>query len=470
VVKQTIQVDICIIGGGPAGSTIAYRLVSLGYKVCLLEAKTFPRPHVGMSLTPAVLSLLETINARKLIENANFLSVESSLVWWTGKNPRAKAQQEGKGLHVDRGEFDQLLLNHAQQHGAQVLQATRAKTPKKIECGLWETPLHSAGEIKSILSHFIVDASGGRSILKQKKRRLSPALFSIYAYWHTPTQTITDGAIEAGTDEWYWFAQVNPEKAISAVFIDPKRIGKNSSLTLKQMYLEQIDNFKLFQSNRNKTIIGDVHACDASSWGIENPVGKDFIHIGNSSFSMDPLSSQGVQAALISAFQAAVVINTLLRYPQNKPYALSFYKERHQETIQRYTTKTADFYAERAKVCDTYFWRERASKEPAKEVFQPIQTPLDPQCKIELSKMATMETMAVMVEDQIIPKLTLQHQNLERPISYLGGVEIVPLLQQLQTGQSIQTMIEGWAKKMPQHLCFEIIDWLWQRQIIVLRK
>ena len=49
--------DVLVIGGGPAGSTVAPLLARKGYKVVLLEKARHPRFHIGESLLPANLPL-----------------------------------------------------------------------------------------------------------------------------------------------------------------------------------------------------------------------------------------------------------------------------------------------------------------------------------------------------------------------------------------------------------------------------
>lgn len=53
--------DIVVIGGGPGGSTCATLLADQGYRVTLLERARFPREHVGESLLPASIPVLEQI-------------------------------------------------------------------------------------------------------------------------------------------------------------------------------------------------------------------------------------------------------------------------------------------------------------------------------------------------------------------------------------------------------------------------
>ena len=53
--------DAVVIGGGPAGSSTAALLARAGRSVLLLEREQFPRFHVGESLLPYSLPLLDRL-------------------------------------------------------------------------------------------------------------------------------------------------------------------------------------------------------------------------------------------------------------------------------------------------------------------------------------------------------------------------------------------------------------------------
>ena len=55
------ECDVLVIGGGPAGSTVAPLLVEKGFRVVLLEKARHPRFHIGESLLPANLPLFERL-------------------------------------------------------------------------------------------------------------------------------------------------------------------------------------------------------------------------------------------------------------------------------------------------------------------------------------------------------------------------------------------------------------------------
>ena len=68
-----LSADVIVVGGGPAGSATATMLSRKGWKVIILEREKFPRDHVGESLLPASIPILEELGALPDVEKAGFL-------------------------------------------------------------------------------------------------------------------------------------------------------------------------------------------------------------------------------------------------------------------------------------------------------------------------------------------------------------------------------------------------------------
>ncbi|MEG4521088.1 MULTISPECIES: FAD-dependent oxidoreductase [unclassified Microcoleus] len=86
-----IETEVCVVGGGPAGSSIARRLALLGHNVCLIEKAAFPRPHIGESLPPSIIQVFELLGVRSLIEAAGFLRSHRARVRWSSTDNSSMA-------------------------------------------------------------------------------------------------------------------------------------------------------------------------------------------------------------------------------------------------------------------------------------------------------------------------------------------------------------------------------------------
>ncbi|MGZ5174415.1 MAG: NAD(P)/FAD-dependent oxidoreductase, partial [Burkholderiales bacterium] len=65
--------DVLVIGGGPAGSTMAALLAERGRDVVLVEKAKHPRFHIGESLLPLNLPLFERLGVAEEIKQIGML-------------------------------------------------------------------------------------------------------------------------------------------------------------------------------------------------------------------------------------------------------------------------------------------------------------------------------------------------------------------------------------------------------------
>jgi flavin-dependent dehydrogenase len=119
--------DVVVIGGGPAGATVATLLAQAGRKVLVVERGNFPRFHIGESLMPETywtfqrLGLLDRLKASNFVRkySVQFVTAsgkESQPFFFDEMNPHEAAVT----WQVVRSEFDRMMLDNARAHGVDV--------------------------------------------------------------------------------------------------------------------------------------------------------------------------------------------------------------------------------------------------------------------------------------------------------------------------------------------------------------
>lgn len=157
--------DAVIVGGGPAGSTSAWRLQKSGMKVALIDKAQFPRDKVcGGWITPAVLNLLE-LNVDTYGRNHTCQPISGFMTALLPGNAVRTEYSQPVSYGIRRIEFDNFLL---QRSGA-VLRLGEAVHAIRRDGNSWvvnetvETPLLiGAGGHHCPVARFLGAAPGRR--------------------------------------------------------------------------------------------------------------------------------------------------------------------------------------------------------------------------------------------------------------------------------------------------------------------
>lgn len=467
--------DVCVIGAGPAGSTVARQLATMGYRVCVVEARRFPRPHVGESLTGGVVSVLESLGLRETVAAAGFLRPDAVRVLWSGVEEREPLI--GGGLQVDRGHFDGLLLAAALQKGAYVLCETRASRPQRDDAGRYRVPIQMEGKSGELRARFIVDASGRRALLGGQKQRISAPTIALYGYWQGARIDGVESRIEAVDDGWYWGAPLPDGTVIAAVFMDSERMAEAQGVGLQGFYCDMLARSRLLAGCLEGALIGRVVACDAASHADPAPVGEGWIKVGEASLSIDPLSSQGVEVAMFSGIQAAVAVDTILSDPARAGLAAQFYSEAQRGIAAQHHALSAQRYAE-APFRGCSFWDQRASGAPERSPIDPraqppreeapaVQRTDPPLDRVARAPDLRVITTQVYTEAGLTTTKALDHPRLNRPVAYLGGVQVALLVEEIVDGDTVQDLLEKWSRHVPARVSRSILDWLRARGLVL---
>lgn len=464
------EAEVCVIGGGPAGSTIARKLASLGHRVSLIERAVFPRHHLGESLAPSILPLLDVLGLREAIEQADFLRPERVHIRWSAATDQKKSRTAGPGFQVDRGAFDRLLLDAARDAGANVLQPCLIPHRPKREGGRWSVPVQWNDRTGAVVANVLVDASGRSSILQGARARYGVATLALYGYWRDTGLSGPETRVEAGPHEWFWGAPLPDGTVNATVFVDQERCVRAGRAGIERLYRSLLANSALLSSCLDGRLTSRIGACDASAYLSDLVVDDHTIRVGEAACAIDPLSSQGVQTAMRSALQGAIVVHTLLACPANATSALEFYRRHQTDTARRNHAWAAECYAQPHAFSGHDFWRRRAQPTPGPATateWPRNEVRLSPDDRVALSRAARLADTPTIKGELVVSLPSLVHPALERPVAYLGNTEVTPLLRDVGRGATARQVVSRWSQRLPLEESWRIMTWLWSRGIVV---
>jgi len=313
--------DVVVVGGGPGGSSAAGFLAAGGLNVALFERETFPRFHVGESLMPATMLLLEQLGVREKIEKAGFQAkfgamfideindLEASFYFL----PEMPWPQYT--FQVPRAEFDTILLDHAQSLGVRVHQPATVDDVQFDADGV-TVRATAAGTPFTTRARMLVDASGRASFLASRmgKRRRVPNLGKVAMFAHhrgaERMRGVEEGNIRIyiGEDGWYWWIPL-ADDVTSVGAVVHARTARGWAGTQEALYDDMLRRSKhLPRMLANAERITPVHS--EANFAYENTpvIGDRFVAVGDAITFVDPIFSGGVYIALRTGQLAAEAI------------------------------------------------------------------------------------------------------------------------------------------------------------------
>ncbi|RKS68206.1 FADH2 O2-dependent halogenase [Actinomadura pelletieri DSM 43383] len=338
----TRDFDVAIIGGGPAGSTVASYLAEAGLRVAVFESELFPRPHVGESLVPATTPVLAEIGVLDEIEAAGFprkygaawTSAESRDVphnGFTGLDHDFRAaeimfvERDQSGVdrdytfHVDRGKFDLILLKHAEKKGANVFPGVRVlKVDFDNPDAVVLTGRMGSREV-DFTAGMVVDASGRHTVLgRQLKLKVSDPVFNQYAV-HTWFEGLDRSALAVSpekTDYIYvhflpiensWMWQIPITDTITSVGVVTQKERFSAAAAGREEFFWDIVSKRpdLAEALGDAERVRPFKAEGDYSYALRQVTGDRFVMIGDAARFVDPIFSSGVSVAVNSARLAA---------------------------------------------------------------------------------------------------------------------------------------------------------------------
>lgn len=369
-------VEVVVIGGGPAGSATARLLALWGHSVVLLTRPPAGHPALAESVPPSTRKLFALLGVAQRIDDAGFFPAGGNLVRWADAPLRRADFAPGTvGHHVVRDAFDALLLDLAEEAGAEVRRDARVRwvvrgSPAGDGAG---DPPHRVehedgrGDRAALQARFVLDCSGRSGVIANPELRIhdqSNATVALAGIWRSntdapPAEPYT--LVESYRDGWAWSMPVSDTRRYLTMMIDPRRTELLKGQGRRRLYLAELE-----KTREARRLVADAHLASdisghtASQYTASRFAGDGFLLVGDAGSFIDPLASAGVKKALASAWLAAVTVHTCISTPDMHPVALEFFDSRERETWRAHRRHTARYYREAAAAHGHGFWSARA--------------------------------------------------------------------------------------------------------------
>jgi FAD-dependent halogenase len=378
--KNVEYADVIVVGGGPAGSTLAALVAMQGHRVVVLEKEKFPRHSIGESLLPSTVhGVCRLTGVAEELEKAGFVRKRGGTYRW-GANPGVWtfsfslspkiASPVSYSYQVERSKFDDILLTHARKMGADVRENSPVTSVIRDEervSGVSYTD--ASGNNGEIYAKYIVDASGNQSRIYKEvggSRKYSEFFRSIalYGYFEGGKRlpppnsgNILSVAFESG---WFWYiplsdnltsvgavvrremaekVQGDPEKALMSLIEECPMIRE---------YLQHARRITTGDYGRLRTR-KDYSYHNTSFWR------PGMALIGDAACFVDPVFSTGVHLATYSALLVARSINSTLANIVDEESAFREFEQRYRREYNAFYEYLMCFYDMHVDE-NSYFW------------------------------------------------------------------------------------------------------------------
>lgn len=317
--------DVVIIGCGVSGSTLAAYLASSGVSVLAIEKESFPRYHIGESLTGMVGKILAELGLEAQMSQYKFPLKGGVKVLGRDAKSEFFVPALRPTWQVRREEFDQMLLNKAIERGVEHRYGTVKEVLKEGDkvVGVKYIPKGEEKTIKTVRAKVVADASGQSTFLSRQKvageRRNYDTFKKQVAVFTQFKDAIRDpGAMGDNTFlfyaqlyHWAWFIPIS-EDTVSIGIVVPN--SKMAECGGKQEVLEWgLENINPDLKRRIKNCsYGAVRMISNYSYSVDPFVGNGWLCVGDAHRFCDPIFSFGVSLGMVEAKQASIAITKAL--------------------------------------------------------------------------------------------------------------------------------------------------------------
>ncbi len=350
--------DVAIIGGGPAGSTAATLLARAGRRVIVLERDKFPRFHIGESLLPFSMKAFTRLGVHEKFLRAGFMEKFGGDIAGACCDTGLKfyfkdgfGSQTDRSYQVTRADFDKVLLDHARENGAEVLEETGVEEVTFTDSEA-QLVVKQDGVTRDIHASYVIDASGRNSVLGNKFRLKQPyhhlKKVAIFAHYDGVSRDEgIDGTLTRmvrGIDRWFWSIPLTATRTSIGVVLDGEVFRVSG--TTPEIFLANALSEQPLLANRmaGARRVSPVHVAADFSYRNSKLVGARWLLAGDAAGFIDPVFSSGVFLGVLGGEMAADILHEVLSEPAKRAKQFAKYERAIHRAMDVYLRFVESWY------------------------------------------------------------------------------------------------------------------------------
>ncbi|HEV2691448.1 MAG TPA: tryptophan 7-halogenase [Verrucomicrobiae bacterium] len=322
-----IEVDVLIIGAGPAGSSAAALLQKEGFKLLVVEKQTFPRFVIGESMLPSSMNLLKEADLLGAVENQKFMRKNGAVFLRGNETCNFDfSSQFTDGFkytyQVPRGDFDKALADAVATRGVEILYKHGVTAVNFTPENAFATVEKPDGTKFDVKAKFILDCSGYGRVLPRLLNLEAPSNFptreSLFTHItgdNRPPER-EEGKIWVcihPQDAWIWIIPFSNGKTSVGVVATPEFFKKFPGTPDEQLRAILLSDPNAAKRLANMEFAMPAQRISGYACSVKKLFGERFALVGNATEFLDPVFSSGVSLAFASANRAAKVLTRQLR-------------------------------------------------------------------------------------------------------------------------------------------------------------
>jgi flavin-dependent dehydrogenase len=324
--------DTIVIGGGPAGSTVATLVAEQGHRVLLLERTSTPQFKIGESLIPATYWTFKRLGMLEKLRASHFPQKYSVQFYSrTGKasNPfyffQTNPHDSAVTWQVLRSEFDQMLLDNAKEKDVEIRRGIGVREVLfEGDTATGVVTQNVDGTRETLHATVIVDSTGQRSLIGRQLNlnTTEPNLKMASLFTHYEGGHRDEGIDEGATlilhteekDSWFWSIPLPYNRTSIGVvgeldYLLQNRRDADSKLNFQKIFTEELAKCAPLQQRlEGANQLFPIQSTKDFSYRASRIAGNNWVLVGDAFGFLDPVYSTGLFLALKSGEMAADVI------------------------------------------------------------------------------------------------------------------------------------------------------------------